>query len=150
MPGTLLKVPRAIPVLGMLLSVAGIGVSTYLTISHYVTKVVLACPDKGVINCAKVTSSSYSEIAGVPLVILGLIFFIGMLILQTPWFWRSASKIIRRGRLLFSLSGIGFVLWLVYVELFKLNAICLYCTAVHILTILVFILTALGTAITAE
>ena len=40
------------------------------------------------------------------------------------------------------------VLWLVYVELFRLDAICLYCTAVHIVTIALFGITALGTALT--
>ena len=134
----------------MILSVAGIGVSTYLTITHYTAKIVLACPDTGVINCAKVTTSSYSVIFGVPLALLGLLFFIGMFVVQTPWAWRNRTNFARRGRLAFSVSGIVMILYLIYVELFKLNAICLYCTSVHVLTVAVFILTALGTAITAD
>jgi uncharacterized membrane protein len=42
------------------------------------------------------------------------------------------------------------VLWLVYAELFLINAICLYCTAVHIMTVLLFLQTAIGTALTWE
>jgi uncharacterized membrane protein len=45
--------------------------------------------------------------------------------------------------------GVGMILWLLYVELFKLDAICLYCTGVHVLTLLLFIATALGTVSTA-
>ena len=144
------KVPVWLPWTGMILSLAGIGVSTYLTITHYTAKIVLACPDTGVINCAKVTTSSYSVIFGVPLALLGLLFFIGMFVAQMPWAWRNRTNLARRGRLAFSVSGIVMILYLIYVELFKLNAICLYCTSVHVLTVAVFILTALGTAITAD
>jgi uncharacterized membrane protein len=40
------------------------------------------------------------------------------------------------------------ILWLVYVELFRLDALCLYCTAVHVITVLLFITVALGTVAT--
>ena len=135
---------------GVTLTLLGMGVSVWLTIAHYTTKVVLACPDTGLINCAKVTSSVYSMVFGVPLVLLGLCFFIGMLFLQLPVAWRSQNPLIRRGRLVVAASGLVMVFWLVYVELFRLNAICLYCTSVHIVTILLFMLTALGTALTSE
>ena len=141
------RVPRVIPWLGMLLSVAGIGVSTYLTIAHYTAKIVLACPETGIINCAKVTSSSYSEILGIPVALLGLVFFIGMLPLQTPWAWRIGSKLMNYGRLVFAGTGVLFILWFVYVELYRLDAICLYCTSVHVLTVLIFFTTIFGLAL---
>jgi uncharacterized membrane protein len=37
------------------------------------------------------------------------------------------------------------VLWLLYVELFRLNAICLYCSAVHAITVALFVTVMLGT-----
>jgi uncharacterized membrane protein len=143
-------VPRWLPITGMLLSLAGIADSIYLTIAHYTAKVVLACPDTGLINCAKVTSSSYSVIFGIPLVLLGLFFFLTMILLQTPWAWRNISSLIRRGRLIFCGTGILMIMWLVYVEFFKLDNICLYCTYVHILTLALFALTAIGTALTEQ
>lgn len=85
-------------------------------------------------------------IFGVPLALLGLLFFIGMLPLQTPKLWSIKLPLIVWGRLAMAASGILMIFWLVYVELFKLNAICLYCTAVHVITLLVFALTAIGTA----
>lgn len=48
--------------------------------------------------------------------------------------------------MLAALTGIGFVAYLVYAELFLINAICRWCTSVHALTLLLFALTALGTA----
>ena len=57
------------------LALAGLGVSTYLTITHYDSSVPLACSDKGVINCALVTSSAESMVFGVlPVAVLGLAF----------------------------------------------------------------------------
>ena len=133
---------------GTVLAVIGIALGTDLTIAHYTTPVILACPETGIINCAKVTTSSYAEIMGVPLALLGLLYFVVMLPLQLPVAWRSRNIWIRRGRLAVSASGILMVVWLIFVELFKLNAICLYCTGVHIVTVSLFILTATGTALT--
>jgi uncharacterized membrane protein len=131
------------------LTLGGIGVSIYLTIAHYNTKVTLACPDTGLINCEKVTTSSYSMQFGIPLAVLGLAFFAVTLLLQNPWAWRSSSRLLRRARLAVAGGSALMVLWLIWVELFRLDAICLYCTSVHALSIILFILTVLGTAATA-
>lgn len=143
-------VPRWLPWLGLLVSLAGIAAAVYLTVAHYTSPASLACPETGVINCAKVTTSPYSMVLGVPLAILGLAFFLIMLLLQLPAAWRSGNVWLRRGRLAYAAAGMLMVFWLVYVELHKLNAICLYCTVVHVLTFLLFVLTAVGTAITVE
>jgi len=132
------------------LAVAGVGVSTYLTWAHYTSAKNLACSDKGTINCLKVTTSSYSKQFGIPLAVLGLAFFAVTLAFQNPWAWRSTSRLIRRGRMAIATGGAVMVLWLLWVELFKLDAICLYCSAVHVLSVLLFISTGLGTAATAE
>ena len=42
--------------------------------------------------------------------------------------------------------GIGFVLYLLYAELFIIGSICLYCTSVHAITFLLFVLTAFAAA----
>lgn len=136
-----------ISTIGMILSIIGIADSLYLTIAHYSEKVTLACPDTGIINCAKVTTSSYSEVFGIPIALFGLIFFVGMLAAQSPYLWNSGSKIIRNGRVLYSITGILAIFWLVYVELHKLHAICLYCTGVHALTFLLFVTTIIGTSL---
>ena len=124
------------------------AVSTYLTIAHYTTSTILSCPDTGLINCGKVTTSIYSSIFGIPLAVLGLGYFLAMFVLQLPVAWRSRIVWVRWGRFALAAVGIPMVFWLIYTELFLLNSICLYCSAVHVLTILLFILTALGTALT--
>lgn len=140
-------VPAWVALAGSGLSVLGIALGTYLTVAHYTTASVLACAETGVINCTKVTSSSYSVVRGVPVALGGLLYFVAMLPLQLPRAWRSPSAALRHARLAWSLVGVAAVLWLVYVELFRLDAICLYCTAVHVVTIALFGLTAVGTAL---
>ncbi|MFI5041067.1 MAG: vitamin K epoxide reductase family protein [Acidimicrobiales bacterium] len=133
----------------MPLALVGVAVSAYLTVAHYSTTAVLACSDKGVVNCAKVTTSSYSVVAGIPVAVLGLVFFVAMVGLQTPFAWRSPRADVRIVRLALASTGAAAVVWLIYVELFRLDAICLYCTIVHLLAVALFVQTGLGTAATA-
>ena len=132
-----------------ILCVAGVAVAGYLTYAHYTSAKVLACSDKGLVNCAKVTTSSYSRIFGIPVSDTGLIYFIVMGALCSPWAWRSANAFVRRLRVAGAVAGVGMILWLIFAELFRLDAICLYCTIVHGITLLLFITIALGTAATA-
>jgi uncharacterized membrane protein len=135
----------------MALSTIGFGVAGYLTFEHYTSSTSLSCPaGGGAINCLKVTTSIYSMIHGVPVAVLGLIFFFIMLALQSPPAWRSDRREIRAGRLVWSLAGVGTALWLVYAELFKIDAICLWCSAVHVATLAVFVSTVFGTVSTAR
>ena len=134
---------------GSALSLAGLAVAAYLTVAHYTTAKVLSCPANGIVNCVKVTTSSYAVQHGVPLAVAGLAFFAVMVGLQLPAAWRSPRPVVRVGRLAWAGIGTLSVLWLIDVELFSLDAICLYCTAIHALTILLFALTSLGTAATA-
>ncbi len=129
------------------LALAGLGVSTYLTITHYDSSVPLACSDKGVINCALVTSSAESMVFGVlPVAVLGLAFYVFMTAAVSPWAWRLKFPALAWVRVASVIIGIGFVLYLVYTELFTLDAICLWCTSVHVLTFLLFALIVGGTA----
>jgi uncharacterized membrane protein len=131
----------------LVLSVAGFGVSVYLTIAHYTSSAILACSDTGLVNCSKVTTSPESNVFGIfPVAVLGLAFFVFMLAINSPWAWRSRQPLIPMARLASVLVGIVFVLYLVYTELFTLNAICLYCTAVHVITFLLFALVMFSTA----
>jgi uncharacterized membrane protein len=124
------------------LAVAGLAVSIYLTVEHYTASTTLACPETGVVNCAKVTTSPQSMILGIPVAVLGLVFFVGMVALSVPALWRNRSGQVRWSRI--GLAGIGvlFVIYLLYVELFVVDAICLWCTTVHVITVALFVVTA--------
>jgi uncharacterized membrane protein len=132
--------------IGLAISLLGLGVSVYLTIEHYTGNATLACSSSGTIDCAKVTTSPESKIIGIPVAVLGLPFFVAMVAANIPPLWRSALAWIRYGRLASVIVGMGFVLYLVYVELFRVDAICLWCTSVHVLTFLLLVVTLLAEA----
>jgi uncharacterized membrane protein len=125
-------------------SIAGLCVSTYLTIAHYSTAITVSCPNTGAINCLKVTTSPQSIVFGIPVAVLGLVFFVSMLALSLPVAWRSPVRYVAWARLGMAVTGIGFVFYLVYSELYTIHAICLWCSSVHILTLLIFALVVTG------
>jgi uncharacterized membrane protein len=128
------------------LSLAGLGVSIYLTIAHFTDKPLAGCSESGAINCTKVTTSPQSFVFGIPVAVLGLAFFIAAVGLMSPWAWRWARREVALIRIASLVVGIGFVLYLIYAELFIIGAICLYCTSVHAITFLLFVLTAFAAA----
>ena len=138
--------PRWPAIVGTVVSVLGFGVAGYLTYEHFTSSSTLACSDNGVVNCLKVTTSSYSAVAGVPVAVLGLVFFSVMLMLQLPPTWRRPEPAIRIGRLAWAVVGLGTVLYLLYAELFAIDAICLWCTSVHVLTLVLFGTTVYATS----
>ena len=136
-------------VIGTALSLIGLGIAGYLTYEHYTGSKSLSCPaGGGLINCLNVTTSVYSKIHGVPVAVLGLVFFAVMLALQSPPAWSRSSRMVRWARVIWSLVGLGTAVWLVYAELVKIRNICLWCTSVHIISFLIFITTAVGTLAT--
>lgn len=121
------------PALAVAASVAGVAISIYLTILHY-AGTVPACPVSGHINCEAVLSSRYGVIAGttIPTSAAGIV-----------WFAVSALLWLRplgRLQLAWSLIGMATVLYLVYVEIVALGAICLWCTAAHVLVLLILLI----------
>jgi uncharacterized membrane protein len=131
----------------LVLCLLGLAVSAYLTYEHFSSSTSLACPDNGAINCLKVTTSSYSKVLGIPVALIGLLFYAGMTALCSPPAWAAANPWVGRLRLLGSVSGVVFMVYLVWAELFRVDAICLWCTAVHVLTVLLFALLVVGAAI---
>jgi uncharacterized membrane protein len=115
------------------LSVIGLLLSAYLTYEHYTDSKTLACSDNGAVNCLKVTTSEWSEVAGIPVAVAGLAFFLVMALLCAP---TRLAKDLGLLRLIGVFAGTATALWLIYVEIFKVEAICMWCTGVHVVTVL--------------
>jgi uncharacterized membrane protein len=135
--------PRWVARSTLVLAIAASAVSAYLTIAHFTTPDVLACSASGTIDCARVTTSTQSRFLGVPVALLGLAWSIAMVALCTPAAWNSRAPWIRLTRLTLVCTGMVFVLWLVYAELFVIRAICLWCSAIHVLAFALFVLVVL-------
>lgn len=116
-------------------AISALGVSTYLTIEHYDHGSTLACPESAAINCLKVTTSKWSVVAGVPVAVAGLAYFVVMTLLLLATLRRPALEPLT---LAGAVVGVLGALYLVGVELFAVDAICLWCTAVHVLTLVMF------------
>ena len=152
MPASEIEIDRRlvqpwVPVASLVLAVAGLGVSVYLAVEHFTSSTTLACPDTGALNCLKVTTSAQSKFVGIPVAVLGLVYFLVMVGATLPALWRSRLPAVRYGRLAFAAAGVLFVFYLVFAELFTLDAICLWCTAVHVLTVVLFGLLVVGAAL---
>jgi len=127
------------PIVALILSVLGLGVSIYLTVDHF-AHIALACSDNGLVNCQKVTTSAQSHFLGIPVAVLGLAFFVAMTVMNLPFAWRIEDRRIHIVRLAMVVIGMCFVLYLVAAELLIIKNICLWCTSVHALTFLLFVL----------
>ena len=110
------------------ISVAGIAVSIYLTVLHY-AGATPACVTSGPVNCEAVLSSSYSVVAGssVPTSALGIAWFVVSALIWT----RTPGRL----QVAWSAAGLVTVLYLVYIEIVRIGAICLWCTASHLLVV---------------
>jgi uncharacterized membrane protein len=130
------------------LALAGLGVSIYLTYAHYTESALAGCTETtGVVNCGKVTTSAQSVVFGIPVAVLGLAFYVFAVAIMSPWAWKARRREVGWLRLASLIVGIGFVLYLIYAELFDIGSICLYCTSVHVITFVLFVLTGLAVAV---
>lgn len=106
------------------LGVLGLGVSGYLTAQSFNSSIPLSCPSTGIINCTRVTTSTYSHILGVPVALLGALWF--TVIITLVYFDLKSAL------LPFWTLGLVFVGYLIFTEVFLIHSICVYCTVVHI------------------
>ena len=105
----------------LLVSSIGIGVSVYLTYVHY-QPAALICTAGG--GCETVQDSKYAVLAGIPLAVLGLSAWITALAL-TIW----NSDLARTLTAALALVAVAFVGYLVILQLFVIDAICVWCMA---------------------
>ncbi|MBT3282960.1 vitamin K epoxide reductase family protein [bacterium] len=124
----------------LILSIVGIFDTSYLTIKRFTHKSVNCSVFEG---CDFVTTSSYSAILGVPVAVLGIIFYVSVFAL-TLWYLKSKNKKVLMSIL--GLSGVGLLMsiWFVYTQAFILDAYCLYCLVSAGLSTTIFILSLIA------
>lgn len=130
------------------LALAGLGVASYETWAHFNGSHLAACNGSGSENCTAVITSSQSMVFGViPVAILGLVFYVFVVAIMSPWAWRIRSRRVDQLRLASMIAGMGFVMYLIYAELYQIGSWCLYCTFVHIITFILFCITVVAAAL---
>ncbi len=143
------RLANRLGIVGAALGVVGLGLAIYLTYEHYSTEASFYCPAGTVLNCEKVTESSYSTFLGVPVALAGLFYFVVAIPLFLPAAWRSINPVVQRARWAWVAVGMVSVFWLIYGEL-DVGAICLYCTGVHVVTFALLVLTAIGSVLLVD
>ena len=117
----------------IVLSIAGLAVASYLTYVHY-AGIKPACTAGT--SCVKVQTSQWSHLAGIPVALLGLIGYVGILAsLLAPD--REETRLATLG---LTLIGVGFSAYLTYRELFSIHAVCEWCVTSAAILSLLFIL----------
>ncbi len=135
------------------LSVLGIALASYQTYKHY-TLGPSFCDVNEVISCDVVNRSSYSEVFGVPVALLGAIGYFAFLVLSLLLIrdidFSKFHKTLRTRDVYYFVfllvaAGFMFSMYLTYIELYVLHAICPLCvvSALMITTILILSVTAL-------
>lgn len=132
-------------VLLLALSLVGAGIAIYLTSVHY-ENVPLVCSESGIINCAQVLASSYAVVPGtsLPITVPGLAWCAVGIALAIAGLYAGMGLWQRRIRVTqfaWALSGLLAVLYLVYAEIVRLHTICAWCTAFHVIILLMFLIT---------
>ena len=100
-------------------ALAGVAVAGYLTYVHYQPDA-LICTSGG--GCETVQESSYAELVGIPVALLGLVAFLAVLVL-VAW----DSELARTLAAAIALSGVGFAVYLVALQAFVIDAWCVWC-----------------------
>jgi uncharacterized membrane protein len=140
--------PLWLQVVTFVLALAGLGVSIYETWAHFNGSRLFACSGNGSENCTAVITSPQSMVFGViPVAILGLAFYVFVVAIMSPWAWRIQRREVGWLRLAAMVVGMGFVVYLIYAEIYLIGSWCLYCTSVHIITFLLFCVTVVSAAI---
>jgi uncharacterized membrane protein len=104
------------------LAVVGLLISAYLTWVHYMGVVPVCVGGSG--GCETVQTSSYATIFGVPVAVVGLVGYAGLLFSALL---RGEAGVYLA--LLLALVGTLFSAYLTYLEVFVIHAICEWCLA---------------------
>ena len=116
---------RAALLLAATLAATGTGIALYLTFTHYGDQPI-ACNGLG--DCDYVNSSEYAKLLGMPVALVGAAAYITMLLASLgAWLRRDATLLVAAWGV--ALASFAFSLYLTYIELYVLEAICVYCVA---------------------
>ncbi len=113
----------------LFLSVAGFFNASYLTVLHYKNVIPPCNIAKG---CETVLTSQFSTIAGIPIALIGSLFFLTLIFLLLLGFFKYFKVLI--------LAGVVVSIILFGIQAFILHAFCQYCLLSEVIILAIFIL----------
>jgi uncharacterized membrane protein len=121
-------VKRAIAAVALL----GLAVSAYLTWVHY-AGIEPVCT--GISDCERVQTSSYAELAGIPVAVLGVVGYAALLLSL-----RGSAELTA----LLAYLAVAFSAYLTWAELFRIDAICQWCVVSALASLAIAVLATLN------
>jgi uncharacterized membrane protein len=113
------------------LALLGLAISIYLTYVHY-AGIEPVC--SSISNCERVQTSEYADLVGIPVAVLGIVGYAAILV--------SLRMRVDVTALLAYLA-VAFSAYLTWAELVKIDAICQWCVASAIITLVIAVLATL-------
>ena len=110
------------------LALLGLAISIYLTYVHY-AGIEPVC--SSISNCERVQTSEYADLAGIPVAVLGIVGYATILVSL-----RMRADVTA----LLAYLAVAFSAYLTWAELFKIDAICQWCVASAIITLVIAVL----------
>jgi vitamin-K-epoxide reductase (warfarin-sensitive) len=107
-----------------LIAVAGVVISSISLYHHFGTSKTSFCNLGESFNCDIVNRSAYSSVLGVPVALIGILGYLLILALATIYRDKAETPVVL---LIASVGGLGFALYLTYIEKFVLGAWCILC-----------------------
>ncbi len=129
-------VPSSLVIIVLVIAILGFADSTYLTVEHF-KGVIPPCSIAGG-ECGVVLQSSYAKILGMPVSILGSIYYLIVAVGVFAYIDSKKTKILK-WILLFTAFGLIASAWFVFVQAFILHAYCLYCLGSALTSTLLFL-----------
>jgi uncharacterized membrane protein len=110
------------------LALLGLAISVYLTYVHY-AGIEPVC--SSISNCERVQTSEYADLVGIPVAVLGIVGYAS--ILASLWMRVEATALL-------AYLALAFSAYLTWAEVFKIDAICQWCVASAIVTLVIAVL----------
>jgi vitamin-K-epoxide reductase (warfarin-sensitive) len=125
-----------------LFAVAGVAVSSVSLYEHFATSTSSFCNFSDTLNCDLVNRSQYSTVVGVPVALIGIVGYLVLTTLATVY-----RNLLQTPALLLiaSVIGLGFALYLAYVEKFLLGVWCFLCLTSLVLICIEVMLSTIAT-----
>lgn len=113
----------------------GVGIATYIAIVESGGGAPACLAGGG--GCETVAASSYSHIAGINVAVFGIVGYVGIFL--TAFF---VNDLARFGGFAMALGGFGFSVYLTYLEIYEIEAICQWCVGSAVVMTILFLLNA--------
>lgn len=134
------------PILGVhpaailaVLDVVGLAIASYLASVELAGQLPYCGPLHG---CEQVAQSEYSRINGIPVAVFGVVLSLVLFSLALAW-WRTDRYGLLLAHYGLSLAGVIFEAYFLYLQVFVIGAVCVWCTSYGISLLLRFVIALL-------